>query len=692
MKRETLYSALWGALLAFLLSFGSTMCLVTAFDLGVDVGILTVCCIVTTILCAVCYSLPLGLVPVSVGAVLMGYLWQRGSLEASLEALLNRLSRQYNKAYGWGIIRWSFRTADEMEPMILLMLCVFGAVIAMSVCRSVCRGKSALPGILVSLLCCATCFVVTDTVPDILWLYMLLTGLVSVLLTARVRRQDRQQGNRLCLIAVPATALALLVLLAAVPQSTYDGQARAQRLTELFLNADPSQLFMGEGSGGMSGSSVVDLTDVGHRAESKTQIMEVTADFDGTLYLRGKAMNVYSGRSWYDSSNGDGLSWSMLGWPGAQLTQAGTVTIHTRYAHRMLYMPYYIGVSQMRDAESGVINQEQLTEYSYSCLGLQSPSWLAERFSSRNTWSNTLESWTPELLAQFITLPDHVRAWAEPLAREITGDVLNPYLRAQSIADYVRSSADYDTATSRMPAGGKDFVRWFLEKSDTGYCVHFASAAAVLLQASGIPARYVTGYTAQVTAGEEAPVLADQAHAWVEYWLPGFGWTVLEATPAAREHIPGPSTQETTVPVETTQPETDPVTHLPQQTPQQQSGTGSGALLAILAVTAGLAGLLGLIVGQYRLRLWLRKRRLCQGTANEQALLYWQESVRLADLLKKEPDRALFALAQKAKFSQYVLTDGELAQFRHSVENARKELDSRPLYCRVYYRLILAIY
>ena len=48
-----------------------------------------------------------------------------------LEAILNRLSRQYNKAYNWGIIRWGFRTADEMEPSILIPLCIWGGLIAL---------------------------------------------------------------------------------------------------------------------------------------------------------------------------------------------------------------------------------------------------------------------------------------------------------------------------------------------------------------------------------------------------------------------------------------------------------------------------------------------------------------------------------------------------------------------------------
>ena len=145
-----------------------------------------------------------------------------------------------------------------------------------------------------------------------------------------------------------------------------------------------------------------------------------------------------------------------------------------------------------RDAATGIVNKNELTEYSFDCKEVIAYYTPQTRYPTADT---APQEWTWEMLAQFNTLPDSVRKWAEPLAKEITGDVQSPYHRALAIGDYVRNSAVYDTQTAAMPGNQKDFVRWFLEDSDKGYCVHFASAAAVLLQASGIPARYVTGYT-----------------------------------------------------------------------------------------------------------------------------------------------------------------------------------------------------
>lgn len=78
-----------------------------------------------------------------------------------------------------------------------------------------------------------------------------------------------------------------------------------------------------------------------------------------------------------------------------------------------------------------------------------------------------------------------------------------------------------------------DFCSWFLLRSREGYCTYFATALTLLCRMEGIPARYVTGFTAD--AGEESIVRARDAHAWCEIYLNGFGWLTLDATPAQNE-------------------------------------------------------------------------------------------------------------------------------------------------------------
>lgn len=693
MKGEKLMSFLWSVALSFVVSLSSVACLVTAFHMGVELTQAALWCGIASLFCSICFSLPLGLVPACAGAVVGGYLWQKGSLLLSLEALLNRLTRQYDQAYGWGIIRWGVRTAEDMEPTMILCLCILGVVIAMAVAWSVCRGKTAVPGVLLAMLPLAACFVVTDTVPDTLWLYLAMVGILVLMLTSSTRRRSSSNGNRLSAMAALPAALALLLLFALVPKEEYDGQENAKRLADGILNSDSMQLLMGQVNdsgaiGAGSDSATVDLKNVGYRVESQAKILEVTAQFDGTLYLRGRAMDSYDGVSWWDNSRENGIR--TLSWPAGVLEDGGEVTISTRYAHRMLYAPYYVATRNLREVALGIENEKKLTDYSFRCLKAPEPVF----FKSFANVTQEPTEWDSTLLRQFIGLSESVEKWAVPLATKITDGANNTYTKAQTIAAYVRNSASYDTATPRMPMNEKDFARWFLEDSDTGYCVHFASATAVLLQAAGIPARYVTGYTTQVKAGQAVTVTAAQAHAWVEYWLPGFGWTVLEATPVDLTDTPE-QTQAAevmaTVPEVTgqTQPDTTaPDTGKPAVKEEKTDLRWLWRTLDVLAVI-GLA--IGILEGQYRLRRYLWNRRCRRGNTNAQAIARWQETARLARLLGQLPDQALFQLAQKAKFSQHSIEPAQLARFDDYTAAAGGMLRKRSVFHRFWYRYILAV-
>jgi transglutaminase-like putative cysteine protease len=74
----------------------------------------------------------------------------------------------------------------------------------------------------------------------------------------------------------------------------------------------------------------------------------------------------------------------------------------------------------------------------------------------------------------------------------------------------------------------------FLFGYQAGYCEHFAGSFVVLMRAAGIPARVVTGYVGgyRNPIGGYWVVRRSDAHAWVEVWLPGQGWTRVDPTAA----------------------------------------------------------------------------------------------------------------------------------------------------------------
>lgn len=87
-----------------------------------------------------------------------------------------------------------------------------------------------------------------------------------------------------------------------------------------------------------------------------------------------------------------------------------------------------------------------------------------------------------------------------------------------------------------------DGVENFLLNTKQGYCVQFASAAALILRELGIPVRYVEGYIASELSRRGSASSSEfvyggyvkdyEAHAWIEVYFDGVGWVTYETTPA----------------------------------------------------------------------------------------------------------------------------------------------------------------
>ena len=99
----------------------------------------------------------------------------------------------------------------------------------------------------------------------------------------------------------------------------------------------------------------------------------------------------------------------------------------------------------------------------------------------------------------------------------------------------------------------------------------------------------------------------------------------------------------------------------------------------------------GLILGQYGLRIRLRRKKMGQGDLNRQALYRWKYAGKAAKRLKLKLPERLTKLAEKAAFSQHTLTESEVAEFDVWLAQTRDTLKHRPWLERIALKLIWAM-
>lgn len=124
-------------------------------------------------------------------------------------------------------------------------------------------------------------------------------------------------------------------------------------------------------------------------------------------------------------------------------------------------------------------------------------------------------------------LPD-VEAWLAQVADLKSGD--SPFDTMQAIVHHFHHNFRY--RIEGPPSGPSGDLRAFM-KDRQGHCTLFATAATLMLRASGIPARMVGGYlvTDRHPLTGEWMVRVRDGHAWCEAWdEQAGGWRRVEAT------------------------------------------------------------------------------------------------------------------------------------------------------------------
>jgi transglutaminase-like putative cysteine protease len=219
--------------------------------------------------------------------------------------------------------------------------------------------------------------------------------------------------------------------------------------------------------------------------------------------------------------------------------------------------------------------------------------------------------------AEYLDVPADVPSIVTDTAATVTKGAKSDFDSALALQDYF-TSGEFDYSESTPAAQGYDgsggaVLGQFLQ-TKSGYCVHFASAMAVMARSLGIPARIALGFvpgTYVEPEGDEDPyylVTSRDLHTWPELYFDTVGWVRFEPTPSrgeapdftANTPLPDDGTP-TSRPIETSDP-------VPTDEPQpsdaptfdpsvgDQPATGSAELTARVTAILLALGLLAVLV------------------------------------------------------------------------------------------------
>ena len=667
MKRK-LPTMVESVALSMACTWGAVGCLISGFSLPLAwPNRIMLVWLAWSALCAAALPFRMGQVwLLLLGAAGAFWLWLEKSFGRQLISLLGMLGKIYEEAYGWEIP--GALKAERLN--VDLPVTVLGMVLIFAVSRAVSRRKDHSFAVLLVLLPLLVCLPVTDMVPDTPYLFALLLGLMLLLLTDSVRRESAPQAARLTVLAAVPVALALGLLLYFCPREGFvntTGELRGKIISSLMELPQKLQLEGLDWFPGLEKREKVELSSLPSQMLLSIPVAEVTAEQSGPVYLRGRDYDVYTGTRWESSS---GRQEALVGAGGDR----GNVTLRILNSQGSALLPAFPeGQCFLTDG----VGEEQ-------------------RELSVTLRLTALASLPGE---QWLRLPEESSQEIKELLQALLGRKESLDETVLAVADHVKSCAVYDRSGTQLPSGERDFALWFLQRADRGYCVHFATAAAVLLRSAGIPARYVTGYRTDAQAGQTVTVTSDDAHAWVEYYdYRTWTWNILEVTPGDDSLPPEAVTEAPTqtAPMElSTQPaETIPAQTAPPQTiPMDQSPEEKSWQLPVwIPLTVFLLVLVCVLAELERLlRISLRRRSQTRGNNNRRAIACHQELGLLTKLLKCPLPEELEELTEKALYSQHTLSREELGLFTSCQAACRRALRKAPWWKKLLYRYWFAV-
>lgn len=306
-----------------------------------------------------------------------------------------------------------------------------------------------------------------------------------------------------------------------------------------------------------------DLSDLGGFEKNSQTALTVTMEKPQKLYLRGWVGEVYTGTSWesfgsdINIKSEDMFYWlHKSGFFGQSMISKVTDLIGDEEVYELKitnnsacsshqYLPYALADNyvldkwKIGDGTTTFSSEYQTITYTAGSV----PQWYEAATYLAQHQSETA---VMEYLKQEQTYREFVYANDLQITNSVVG-VCNRIFGKDdeekslsyilnTIKETLGENLEYDEEVSTLN-GKNDFLQYTMEQSKSGYSVHYATAATLMLRYFGVPARYVEGYyissdeASEYLPGESIALDEAHAHAWTEYYLDGVGWIPFEVTP-----------------------------------------------------------------------------------------------------------------------------------------------------------------
>ncbi len=146
------------------------------------------------------------------------------------------------------------------------------------------------------------------------------------------------------------------------------------------------------------------------------------------------------------------------------------------------------------------------------------------------------------LAMDYMQVPQDLSSNVQNVMKQWTQGATNAYSALKMLKSHLSDQTvfTYSVNNPAIPAN-TDVVDWLLQ-TRSGYCTYYATAMAVMARQLGIPTRIVNGFSQGHLdmARHVWSVDGQDAHSWVQAYLPSFGWVNFDPTPGfAPSAVPG---------------------------------------------------------------------------------------------------------------------------------------------------------